>query len=51
MQHFEEIADADPKVIRGWCLEAFQELYRRMMTIGDYANALRAVKELYRVSS
>lgn len=46
MKHFELVAGADPLVIRGWCLEAYRELYRKMIDIGDYANALRAVKEL-----
>lgn len=51
MEHFAAISEADPRVIRGWCLEAYQELYRRMVSIGDYANALRAVKELHRTAS
>jgi hypothetical protein len=43
---FETTARADVNVIRGWCLEAYRELYRRMIEIGDYPGALRAVKEL-----
>jgi len=44
--HFEQIASADPRLIRGWCYEATRDLYRRMVEIGDYANALRAVKQM-----
>lgn len=44
--HFSTVALADPVVIRGWCLEALREMYRRMVDIGDFANALKAVKEL-----
>ena len=33
-------------VVRGWCYEAYRELYRRMVEIGDYAGALKAVKEI-----
>jgi len=44
--HFEQIANADTNLIRGWCFEATRDLYRRMVEIGDYANALRAVKQL-----
>lgn len=45
-EHFERIATSDNALIRGWCLEATRELYRRMIEIGDYPNALRAVKQL-----
>lgn len=44
--HFATVAGADPLVIRGWCLEALREMYRRMVDIGDYAGALKAIKEL-----
>jgi hypothetical protein len=44
--HFETIAGADTDLIKGWCFEATRDLYRRMLEIGDYANALRAVKQM-----
>ena len=31
-------------VVRGWCYEAYRDLYRKMVSIGDYAGALKAVK-------
>lgn len=45
-EHFEMIANSDTRLIRGWCYEATRELYRRMLEVGDYANALRAVKQM-----
>jgi hypothetical protein len=44
--HFATIAQADPTVIRGWCLESLREMYRRMVDVGDYAGALKALREL-----
>ena len=44
--HFQTVAEADPEVVRGWALEAFRELYRKMYEIGDFTGALRAAKEL-----
>jgi len=43
---FEKSADADGLVLLGWCLEAYRELYRRSVEIGDFPAAMRAVKEL-----
>ncbi len=31
-------------VVRGWCFEAYRELFRKTLEIGDFAAALRAVK-------
>ncbi len=39
-------ADFNPKVIRGWCFEAYRDLYRRLYENGDFVGALRAVKLL-----
>ena len=36
----------DRQVVRGWCFEASKDLYRRMVEIGDFAGALRAVKHI-----
>lgn len=44
--HFAAVAQADPLVIRGFCLEAYRELYRRCFDIGDYQGGMKAVKEL-----
>jgi len=39
--------DADPAILYGWCIESTRELYQRMREIGDFAGALRAVKQLH----
>jgi hypothetical protein len=44
--HFQTIALADTAVIKGWCFEAYRELYRRMVDVGDYKGAIAAIKEL-----
>lgn len=36
-----------PGAVRGWCFEAAKDLYRRMVEIGDFAGALRAVKQIH----
>jgi len=36
----------EPEIRLGWCLEAFRETYRKLMEIGDYVGALRAIKEI-----
>jgi len=38
--------DLDKKLIRGWAFEASRELYRQMIAVGDFASALRAVKQI-----
>lgn len=39
------IGDEDPGFTRGWALAATRELVRRMIVIGDFANALRGIKQ------
>ena len=36
----------DQQVVFGWCFEATRDLYRRMVDIGDFPGALRAIKQL-----
>lgn len=33
-------------IVRGWCFEASRQLYRKMLEIGDFEGALRAVKQI-----
>lgn len=42
----EKAASCPPDVLIGWCFEATREMYRRMVEIGDYPGALRAVKQI-----
>lgn len=45
-KHFETTSTADSALLLGWCMEATRDLYRRMIEIGDYPNALRAIKQM-----
>jgi len=50
LDNFKTIAAA-PKATRlGFCQEAARELYRRMVEVGDYAGALRAIQELAKLT-
>jgi len=49
LNHFIEVASLNEVALLGtygWCLEASKEMYRRMVEIGDYAGALRAIKQI-----
>lgn len=46
MVRLKSSGDADRDVVFGWCVESTRDLYRRMVEIGDFANALRAVKQM-----
>ena len=40
-----------PKSLRrGWCLEAYRELYRKLVETGDYSGALKAINEIAKLS-
>ncbi len=40
-----------PKSLRrGWCLEAYRELYRKLVETGDYSGALKAVNDIAKLS-
>lgn len=41
-----EAGEIDPAIVRGFVFEATKELYRKMVGIGDFAGALRALKQL-----
>lgn len=43
---FATVANESTDVIGGWCLESSRDLYRKMVEVGDYAGALRAVKQV-----
>jgi ribulose kinase len=43
-------AAVDPETVQGWCFEATKDLYRRMVEIGDFTSALRAVKQLHQLA-
>jgi hypothetical protein len=39
-------ADFDSATLAGWCFEATKDVHRRMIESGDYAGALRAIRQL-----
>jgi len=49
MDHFLRVATIDHRALvttYGWCLEATKETYRRILETGEYAGALRAIKQI-----
>ena len=47
----QKAADFDPATVLGFCFEATRHLYQRMVEIGDFAGALRAVKQLAEIAA
>ena len=41
-----ESARINPQTVAGFCVEATRDLYRRMVEIGDFPGALRAIRQL-----
>jgi hypothetical protein len=46
LQKIRESNEIDPHTVLGFCFEATRDLYRRMVEIGDFPGALRALKQL-----
>lgn len=46
MTRITQSANFDSDIVRGFCFEATRDLYRRMVEIGDFTGALRALKAL-----
>lgn len=46
IENLRQAGDFDKQLVLGWCFEATRDLYRRMVEIGDFPGALRAVKQL-----
>ena len=49
-EKLETTAEVNASFVQGWCLEATRDMYRRLIEIGDYPNALRAIKQLREIS-
>jgi len=47
---FEQSADIPEKSRTGWCLEAYRELYRKMLEIGDFNGAIKCVTEIQKLN-
>lgn len=48
---FTKSGEANPDIVRGWCLESLRELYRKMVDIGDFANAAKVIKDIYNLNN
>jgi hypothetical protein len=46
IEKIRESNEIDPHTVLGFCFEATRDLYRRMVEIGDFPGALRALKQL-----
>jgi hypothetical protein len=51
VEHFINAAKCDRRVIIGFGIEAYRDLYRRLIEIGDFTNAIRAIKELVNLAT
>lgn len=50
MTDLAKAGEAEPALVRGWCIEATREIYRRALEVGDLQIALRAAKQLYELA-
>lgn len=50
MEQFRAAGNFDPDIVRGFVFEGIRDLYRKCNESGDYATALRALKELERMA-
>jgi len=42
-----DAAKITPDVVKGFCIEATREMYRKLVEIGEFAQALRAIRQLW----
>ena len=46
VDQLQQMGGADPDVIRGWAIEATRMIYQKQVEVGDYANAMKAIKQI-----
>ena len=46
VKEIEAIGEESPGFTRGWALAATRELVRKMIEVGDFANAMRGIKQV-----
>ena len=46
IEKIRESSRLDPTTVRGFCVEATRDLFRRINEIGDFPGALRAIRQL-----
>jgi hypothetical protein len=51
VDHFQQAAHCERNVILGWSMEAYRALYRKLLEIGDYHGAMKAVASLQKLAS
>jgi hypothetical protein len=47
IERFAEEADVTEDLMRGFCIAATRELYRKMVDVGDFVGAMRALKQMH----
>lgn len=50
MKRIASAADASTDAVHGWAIEATKSVYKRAMDTGDFATALRAIKQFMQLS-
>lgn len=50
VEHFANASRCPSDVLLGWALEAYRDLYRRTLEIGDFQGAAKMVKEIVRLA-
>ncbi len=48
---FLELSQQSPDSLRGWCLAASLDTYRKLSEVGDYSGALAAIKTIDRLAA
>lgn len=51
VEQISKSANFDESLILGFCLEATRHLYQRMLAIGDFSGALKAIQQLHKFAS
>ena len=44
-----ESGKSPPAQLRSWCIEAAKDVYRKLLDVGDYVGALKAVMDIHKV--
>jgi hypothetical protein len=50
VKEIEAIGNESPEFTRGWALAATRELVRKMIEVGDFANAMRGIKQVHELA-
>ena len=49
--HFRSAGEADGTMVRGFCIEAYRQLYQKALDMADYTTALKALQRLERTAA